>query len=76
MTVRFDAVANLLTHGQIYYHLEYVGFPRSYKWMNTNSCVRLTLLSSVAETADARNTRVKSNSSSVLPTMPRPVSSG
>lgn len=25
--------------GQIYYHLEYVGDPRSYKWTNSNSLV-------------------------------------
>ena len=24
---------------QIYYHLEYVGWPRSYKWINSNSLV-------------------------------------
>ena len=26
--------------GQIYYHFEYVGLPRSYKWGNTNNLVR------------------------------------
>ncbi|CAK7212483.1 hypothetical protein SBRCBS47491_001480 [Sporothrix bragantina] len=25
----------------VYYHLEYVGHPRSYKWMNTNSCGKI-----------------------------------
>ncbi|KAH8674249.1 hypothetical protein BX600DRAFT_377919 [Xylariales sp. PMI_506] len=25
----------------LYYHLEYVGSPRSYKWMNTNSCGKI-----------------------------------
>lgn len=32
-----------LTHRQVYYHLEYVGVPRSYKWHNSNSCVSVLL---------------------------------
>lgn len=26
---------------QMYYHLEFVGAPKSYKWQNTNNLVRL-----------------------------------
>jgi hypothetical protein len=32
---------------QVYYHLQYVGDPRSYKWINTNSLVSQQYLMSI-----------------------------
>ncbi|KAL4911160.1 hypothetical protein BDW74DRAFT_164757 [Aspergillus multicolor] len=33
--------ANRRGRAGIYYHLEYVGVPRSYKWLNSNSCAKV-----------------------------------